>query len=94
MNTDATAKIAMLKDSMRCLAFGLLGLLPLIGLPFAFLALWLGGTVRRREKKYWNPAKPYRIWGVLCGATGATIWTVALGMIIVNAVTGLWNNDQ
>ncbi len=39
MNTDAVAKIAMLKDSVRCLAFGLLGLLPLVGLPFILLAL-------------------------------------------------------
>ena len=35
MNTDADAKIQMLNSSMRCFVFGLLGLIPLIGLPFA-----------------------------------------------------------
>jgi hypothetical protein len=39
MKPDAVAKIAMLTDSVRCLTFGLLGLLPLVGLPFILLAL-------------------------------------------------------
>jgi hypothetical protein len=35
----AAAKIQMLKGSMRCFVFGLLGLLPAIGLPFALMAM-------------------------------------------------------
>ena len=35
MNTDPDAKIQMLNSSMRCFVFGLLGLIPVIGLPFA-----------------------------------------------------------
>jgi hypothetical protein len=47
----AAAKIQMLKSSMQCFAFGLLGLLPVIGLPFAIAALPdLGcGLCRRRN---------------------------------------------
>ena len=37
MNNDTAIKIAMIKGSMRCFAFGMLGLLPFIGLPFAGL---------------------------------------------------------
>ena len=36
---DAAAKIQMLKGSMRCFVYGLLGLIPLWGLPFAIAAL-------------------------------------------------------
>jgi hypothetical protein len=93
MNANAVAKIAMLKGSMRCLVFGLLGLLPFIGLPFAFLALWIGGRVRKYEKHYWNVAKPFRIWGIICGGAGAVIWVVVSGLIIFNAVTGTWNEQ-
>ena len=93
MNTDAVAKIAMLKSSMRCFVFGLLGFLPFIGLPFALAALWIGGQVRRREKQYWNAARPYRIWGLICAGLTSVLWTVAAGLIIYNAVTGSWNND-
>jgi hypothetical protein len=70
MNNDAAAKIAMLKDSMRCFIYGLLGFLPVIGLPFGIAALWIAGRVRIREKKYWNAAKPYRIWGGVCAGFG------------------------
>jgi len=46
MNTDAIAKIQMLKGSLRCLVFGLLGLVPVMGLPFALAALWVSCRVR------------------------------------------------
>jgi hypothetical protein len=79
------AKIKMLKSSMRCFIYGLLGLLPVIGLPFAIVALWLSGRVRAREKLFWNAAKPYRIWGVACAALGAVIWSVVDTFLIYHA---------
>lgn len=88
MNADAAAKIVMLRDSVRCLSFGLLGLLPLVGLPFAVLALWTGGRVRRQEKRYWNAAKPYRIWGVICAGAGTAISIVVAGLILYNLDNG------
>lgn len=42
MNADAVAKISMLKGSMRCLLFGLLGLSPFAGLPFTLFAFSTG----------------------------------------------------
>ena len=94
MNANAAAKISMMEDSVRCLTFGLLGLLPFIGLPYAFLALWVGGRVRRLERRFWNVGKPYRLWGTVCGGLGAVVWVVLLGLIIFNAVTGTWSNNQ
>jgi hypothetical protein len=76
MNNDIpAAKIKMMKGSFRCFIFGLLGLLPIIGLPFALAALWGSGRVRAREKLFWNAARPYRIWGVACAASGAVVWS-------------------
>ncbi len=66
----ASAKIRMLKNSLTCFVCGLLGLLPLIGLPFALVALWISGRIRLQEKQLWNAAEPYRIWGVVCAAVG------------------------
>jgi hypothetical protein len=93
MNKDATAKIVMLEGSMRCFVFGLIGLIPLIGLPFAVLALWNGGRVRAREKIYWNIAKPYRMWGVIFAGLGTVFTVLAAILITYNTVTGSWNND-
>ena len=82
MNADARAKIKMLNRSTRCLVFGLLGLIPVIGLPFALAALWISGRVRSMEKQMWNAAQPYRIWGVVCAAFGTVLWTGVLIFVI------------
>ena len=87
MNTDASAKIKMLNSSMRCFVFGLLGLIPLIGLPFALAALWVSGCVRVKEKQLWNAARPYRIWGAVCAAAGTIFWGFILMLIIYSAVS-------
>jgi hypothetical protein len=81
MNTDAEAKIRMLKSSLRCSVYGLLGLL------FAIATLWISGRVRAREKLFWNAARPYRIWGVVCAAGGTIFWGFILTIIIYQAVT-------
>ena len=87
MNDDIPgAKIRMLKSSMRCFVFGLLGLIPLIGLPFALSALWISGRVRVREKQLWNAARPYRIWGLVCAAVGTILLTGVLAIIVAHAL--------
>jgi hypothetical protein len=86
MNTDADAKIQMLKNSLRCFVYGLLGLLPVIGLPFALAALWISGRVRVKEKQLWNAARPYRIWGAVCAIVGTIFWGFILTIIIYRAV--------
>jgi len=85
MNEIPAAKIKMMKGSIRCLIFGLLGLLPVVGLPFALAALWVAGGVRTKEKLYWNAAKPYRVWGVTCAAMGAVVWSVVDTLLIFQA---------
>jgi hypothetical protein len=85
MNDIPATKIRMMKSSVRCLIFGLLGLLPVMGLPFALAALWVSGRVRAKEKLLWNAAKPYRICGVVCAALGAVIWSVVDTLLIYHA---------
>jgi hypothetical protein len=86
MNDDIpSAKIRMLKNSLQCFVFGLLGFLPGIGLPFALSALWISGRVRVKEKQIWNAARPYRTWGVICAAVGTIFWFSILSLIIYNS---------
>ena len=86
MNPNAEIKIRMLNSSMRCFVFGLLGLIPLIGLPFALAALWISGRVRVKEKLFWNSARPYRIWGVVCAAAGALFWFLIGALIAYSSI--------
>jgi hypothetical protein len=85
MNDIPAAKIRMMKTSIHCLIYGLLGLLPIIGLPFALAALWISGRIRVKEKQFWNPAKSYRIGGVVCAAIGAVVWSVVDLLLICHA---------
>ena len=86
MNDIAAAKIKMLKGSTQCLVFGMLGLLPVIGLPFAVAALWISGQVRGAEKRFWNAGKSYRIIGTGCAAFGMVFWFFLISLIIYNVV--------
>jgi hypothetical protein len=86
MNDLPAAKIKMMKGSIRCLIFGVLGLLPIIGLPFALGALWLSGRVQVKEKLFWNAARPYRIWGVACAVVGALVWSIVDALLICQAL--------
>jgi hypothetical protein len=91
MTDIPTIKIRMLNNSLRCFVFGFLGLFPLIGLPFAFLALLFSGKARVDEKHYWNAARPYRIGGIVMAAVGPIFWFLVLALIIYNSVS---NTDQ
>jgi hypothetical protein len=87
MNDLPAAKIKMMKGSIRCLIFGVLALLPAIGLPFGLAALWISGRVRKQEKMFWNPARPYRIWGVACAAGGTVVWFLVVTLIVYHSVS-------
>jgi len=90
MNQDAIAKIKMIRASRRCLAFGLLGFVPVIGLVFALIALWLSGNVRQKEKKNWNAAKSYRILGAICAGVTAVLWGGIFLIIFGNIIWFAW----
>jgi hypothetical protein len=83
MNNDATAKITMLNGSRRCFVFGVISLVPILGLPFAISSLWTAGCVRGLEKRFWNAAKPYRLWGITCAVIGIV---VGLGAFTLYAI--------
>jgi hypothetical protein len=84
MNPSAIAKLKMFRASRRCLVFGLLGFIPMIGLVFAVVALWTSGTVRQKEKQIWNAAKPYRVAGAICAGVAAVLWSGLLMLVFGN----------
>ncbi len=91
MNNDAMEKIVMLRSSMRCFVYGLLGFLPVIGLPFAILSLWNSGRARVRERKYWNAAKAYRIWGVVFSTIAMLSALSTIAFLVINSIApGIW----
>jgi hypothetical protein len=82
MNAAADDKIKMLENSLQCYVCGLLGLLPVIGLPFAVAALVIAGKVRAGQKKYWNAARSYWVSGIAYAIAGTVFWGFILSLII------------
>jgi branched-subunit amino acid transport protein len=87
MNILPAAKLKMMKASIRCLVFGLLAFVPVIGIPFGIAALWLSGLIRRDERQLWNPAKPYRLAGMACAMIGIIGWFLIAALIVAQAVS-------
>jgi hypothetical protein len=60
----------MIERSMRCLDLGLLGLIPVIGIPMAVMSLAQYRRVKRGQGALWNPAHRYLYWGGQCAFVG------------------------
>ena len=82
-------KVRVIEQSLRCFVFGLLSLIPLLGLPFAILAVARHLNAWSRGEREWNPAKPYLVWGFGLAWLGGLISLGAL-VIIVVALTKLY----
>lgn len=88
----AEAKMKMMRASVRCLTFGLLGLLPIIGAPFALAGLWASFSARRQERFFWNPARPHRVIGLIGASIGALVWSLVDTVLIYHAVNSyIWS---
>ena len=88
MNPSPATKVWMLRNSLRCFVFGLLGWIPLIGLPFAVAALVLAGKIRKGDRECWNAARAYRLWGGVFAAGGTIFWFILAVFIIARIVLG------
>ncbi len=79
------ARIAVIRRSMKCFAFGWLALVPLFGLPFAVHGLTLFRTVRRESAGMWNPAANHLLGGAALSVAGIVL-TVAWAGLATNAI--------
>jgi hypothetical protein len=80
--SQAMLKVKMMKESVRCLAFGLASLLPVIGVLWALPALACSFSARQKEKLFWNPARPHRIIGLISATIGGLIWGAFATIVI------------
>jgi len=73
-------KIELIERSMRACFFGVPGILPFLGTPFAIVALMNNARIKRRIGAQWNPAHRYLFWGMLCAHIG-TILTLIIAVL-------------
>jgi hypothetical protein len=58
-------RIEAIERSLRCFTLGLLGLIPLLGIPAALVAHGEFRRVRRHYGRCWNPARKYLLLGIV-----------------------------
>ena len=88
MRTPAD-KIRIIEQSLACFVLGLLSLIPLLGLPFAILAIVRHLNAWSQGEQEWNPAKPYLLWGFGLAWLGGLISLGALAILVL-ALTKLF----
>jgi hypothetical protein len=82
-------KVRVIEQSLRCFVFGCLSLIPLLGLPFAILAVMRHRNAGSQGDGEWNPAKAYLVWGFGLAWLGGLISLGALAIFVV-ALTKLF----
>lgn len=55
---------------MKCFDLGLLGLIPVIGIPMAVMSMVQYRRVKLGQGAMWNPAQRYLFWGGQCAFVG------------------------
>ncbi|MBI2927222.1 MAG: hypothetical protein HYY24_16130 [Verrucomicrobia bacterium] len=77
--------IRVIERSLRAWVCGLIGLIPVLGVPLAVLAVSLFFKVRAEAGDEWNPAENYLRWAVVCAVLGLGL-TFLLVLVIVLAL--------
>ena len=76
-------KVRVIEQSLRCFVFGLLSLIPLLGLPFAILAVVRHRDAWSQADWEWNPAKAYLVWGLGLAWLGGLISLGGLAIFVI-----------
>jgi len=95
MNTDPPnvesnpgRSIETIESSLRCFGYSLVGLLPLIGIPFSVAAMFAGRKAWKSAKTIWNPADRYLAAGRRLAPLGllTTVGFLVLVCFVIPAV--------
>ena len=80
-NLASMDKIEVIQRSLRCFTLGLIGILPVLGIPFAIVALSNYFQVKRLVGAQWNPAQTYLTWGMATALCGLFLTTIIAGVV-------------
>ncbi len=88
-NPPPMDKIELIQRSLSAFGYGLPGIVPFLGTPFAIVALMHNSRIKRRGGMLWNPAQRYLFWGSVCARIGTTL-TIIFTLLITLAGLASW----
>jgi hypothetical protein len=71
--TPTERQVQLIERSLACFRWGFVGMLPLVGVPWAVKAIHSFVMVRAAGRGLWNPAESHAWIGLVLGLVG-TIW--------------------
>ena len=74
-------RIATVKSSVRCFVYSLIGLIPLVGIPFVAAAMVRSRVVPKADSLDWNPADRYLSAARRIGPLGFLTNTIFLFLV-------------
>lgn len=83
-NPPPMEKIELIQRSLSAFGFGLPGIVPFLGTPFAIVALVQNSRIKHRRGALWNPAQRYLFWGSVCARIGTNL-TIIFTLLIALA---------
>jgi hypothetical protein len=84
-------RIAAIESSLRCFVYSLIGLVPLVGLPFALAAIVRSRHVPKTDTLGWNPADRYLRAARHLGPLGFLTTTIFL-VLVVFVLPAFWRD--
>ncbi len=75
-------QIEIVRRSLRCFIAGLFGIVPLLGLPGALIALLEYRAVTLRRGQLWNPAERYLFGGAVLAGLGLLEVLLIFGLVL------------
>jgi hypothetical protein len=85
VSLPAMDKIELIERSMHACFFGVPGIIPFLGIPFAIVALIHNSRIKRRIGPQWNPAHRYLFWGTVCAHIGISL-TIIIAVLVTAAL--------
>lgn len=83
-------RIALIRRSLTAFVCGLVGLVPVLGMPFGAAAIVLFVTVRRSKGTEWNPAESYLDRAVVLALIGLILTLVSSAIAASIAISQLY----
>jgi hypothetical protein len=80
----------LIRTSLRCFMMGLFGMLPVIGIPMAIMAMVDYCRAKSGRGIEWNPAQRYLSWGLALAVFSFLLWGL-LALVVINLIAlGEW----
>lgn len=94
MNATKPLKVVMIERSLSCFVWGLLGLMPVLGIPMAIYSMQQHWRVKRDAKGLWNPSGRYLLWGIVCARVGGAFSVIIITAIVIAVYVGSFGNES